>query len=165
MDLIVAADRNWAIGNNGSLLCHLPGDLQYFKKKTTGKTVVMGRNTLESLPNKQGLPNRNNIVLTKKPDYRAENAVVVHNMEELRKELEKYNEEDIFVIGGAVIYKLLLDHCRQCFVTRIDAEFKADRWFTNLDKDTRFKKITEGETREENGIKYRFDIYQNVAAP
>ena len=67
MNLILAADKNWALGNEGGLLCHIPGDLKYFKEKTTGKTVVMGRGTLESLPNGRGLPNRHNIVLSSQP--------------------------------------------------------------------------------------------------
>lgn len=125
----------------------------------------MGRSTLESLPNKRGLPGRNNIVMSKQPDYRAENAVVVHNMEELRKELEKYNKKDIFVIGGAGIYKTFLEYCDQCFITRIDTEFKADRWFVDLDEDPRFIRTVKGEVKEEYGIRYRFDIYKNVAAP
>ena len=63
MKLILAADRNWAIGKDGDLLCHLPGDLKYFKEKTVGKTVIMGRGTLESLPGKKPLPKRENIIL------------------------------------------------------------------------------------------------------
>lgn len=69
MELIAAADKNWAIGRDGKLLCHLPGELKYFKEKTTGKTVVMGRKTLESLPGSKPLPNRRNIVLTKDPSF------------------------------------------------------------------------------------------------
>ena len=164
MNLILAADKNWALGNEGGLLCHIPGDLKYFKEKTTGKTVVMGRGTLESLPNGRGLPNRNNIVLSSQPDYQAERAVVVHDLDELDAELAQYNSEDVFVIGGASIYLQLLDRCSRCFVTKIDAEFKADRWFTDLDKDERFRLAAKGQPREENGIKYRFDIYERKEA-
>ena len=83
--MILAADRNWGIGNKGQLLCHLSGDLKYFKQTTLGHTVIMGRATLESLPGKRGLPGRRNIVLTSQPDFEAERVdAVCHNLEELR---------------------------------------------------------------------------------
>ena len=77
MKLILAADENWAIGRDGGLLCHIPGDLKYFKQRTTGKTVVMGRATLESFPGGKPLPNRKNIVLTRRQDYEKEGALIV----------------------------------------------------------------------------------------
>ena len=83
MNIIVACDKNWGIGKDGHLLCHLSGDLKYFKEMTLGKTVVMGRVTLESLPGGKGLPGRRNIVITCNPDYQAENAEVVHDFDEL----------------------------------------------------------------------------------
>ena len=105
--MILAADRNWGIGNKGQLLCHLSGDLKYFKQTTLGHTVIMGRATLESLPGKRGLPGRRNIVLTSQPDFEAERVdAVCNNLEELRAATK--DDPDAFVIGGAEVYEQLL---------------------------------------------------------
>ena len=99
MNLIAAVDNNWAIGKNNQLLVRIPMDQKFFREMTTGKVVVMGRKTLESFPNSRPLKNRTNIVLTHNPSYEVEGAVVVHSLDELHKELEKYNSEDIYIIG------------------------------------------------------------------
>ena len=99
MNLIVAVDRNWAIGKDNKLLVSIPDDMKFFRETTTGKVVVMGRKTLESFPNSKPLPNRVNIVITRDMNYDAKGAVVVHSKEELDKELEKYNSDDIYIIG------------------------------------------------------------------
>ncbi len=83
MNLIAAADLNWGIGKDGNLLTHLSGDLKYFKQKTSGKVVVMGRATLESLPGGRPLPERTNIVLTSDTSFGKEGCIIVHGMEEL----------------------------------------------------------------------------------
>ena len=93
MNLIAAVDNNWAIGKNNQLLVRIPMDQKFFREMTTGKVVVMGRKTLESFPNSRPLKNRTNIVLTHNPSYEVEGAVVVHSLDELHKELEKYNSE------------------------------------------------------------------------
>ena len=111
MNLIAAVDENWAIGNKNQLLVRIPADQKFFRETTTGKVVVMGRKTLESFPNGLPLKNRTNIVLTHDPDYRVKDAVVVHSMEELHEELEKYASEEIYVIGGETVYRQLLDEC------------------------------------------------------
>ena len=105
MNLIVAVDKNWAIGKNNELLVRIPADQKFFRETTTGKVVVMGRKTLESFPNGLPLKNRTNIVLTHNQDYEVKGAIVVHSMEELHEELKKYNDEDIYVIGGEKIYE------------------------------------------------------------
>ena len=112
MNLIVNADKNWAIGKDNRLLVSIPQDMKFFRETTTGKVVVMGRKTLESFPGGQPLKKRTNIVLTSDRSYQAGEAVIVHSMEELMEELEKYPREDIFVIGGESIYRSLLPWCR-----------------------------------------------------
>lgn len=159
MKLIVAADKNWAIGNEGKLLCHLPGDLKYFKEKTTGKTVVMGRKTLESLPGGKPLPKRKNIVLTRNQSFAKEGCTVVHSIEEL---LEKYSGEDVMVIGGGEIYCKVLQYCEGCYVTKIDAEFEADTHFPNIDESADFELVWQSEEQKENGIIYRFTEYKRM---
>lgn len=120
MNLIVAVDANWAIGNNNELLVRIPNDHKHFREETTGKVVVLGRKTLETFP--QGLPlkNRINIILSKDPSYKVKDALVVHSVEELLEELKKYADEDIYIIGGESIYRQLLPYCNVAHVTKID---------------------------------------------
>ena len=159
MKLIVAADKNWAIGKDNDLLCHLPGDLKYFKERTTGKTVVMGRKTLESLPGGKPLPKRTNIVLTRDENFEKEGCIILHSIEEL---LEKYGQEDLMVMGGAEIYTKLLPYCDTCYITEIDKEFEADKYIPNVSEDSAFQKVWESEEQVENGISYRFVEYKRV---
>ena len=146
MNLIAAVDENWAIGNKNQLLVRIPADQKFFRETTTGKVVVMGRKTLESFPNGLPLKNRTNIVLTHDPDYRVKDAVVVHSMEELHEELEKYASEEIYVIGGETVYRQLLDECDVAHITKIAFSYDADAYFPNLDKDPDW--VLEAETEE-----------------
>ena len=134
MQAIVAADNNWGIGYQNRLLVSIPSDMKFFRQKTTGNVVVMGRKTLESFPNGLPLKNRVNIVLTKNKNYQVKDAVIVHSEEELLEELKKYPSEKIYVIGGESIYKQLLDECDVAHITKIDFAYEADAWFPNLDE-------------------------------
>ena len=111
MNVIVAVDSHWGIGNKGELLVRIPNDHKFFREETTGKVVVLGRKTLETFP--QGLPlkNRTNIILSSNQDYQVRDAVVVHNLEELMEELKKYRSEDIYIVGGDSVYRQLLPYC------------------------------------------------------
>lgn len=108
--------------------------MKFFRQTTTGNVVVMGRKTLESFPGGQPLKNRTNIVLSTNPDYQVKGAIVVHSKEELLKELEKYDSDSIYVIGGATIYKMMLPYCDTIHVTKIDHAYEADTFFVNLDE-------------------------------
>lgn len=156
MKLIVAADRNWAIGNKGRLLCHLPKDLKYFKEKTLGKTVVMGRKTLESLPGGKPLKNRKNVVLTRRSDFSAEGCILASSVEDILAQ----QDDEMMVIGGESVYRQLLPYCESCYVTRIDEAFDADTYFPDLDNNDDFSLIWQSEECEENGIRYRFTEYR-----
>ena len=160
MKLILAADRNWAIGKDGDLLCHLPGDLKYFKEKTVGKTVIMGRGTLESLPGKKPLPKRENIVISGNPDYAVPGAVVLHSHEELFDYIRDKDSDEVVVMGGGRVYRELLPYCDTCYITRISDSFDADTWFVNLDEMPEFEVVWQSELQEENGIQYRFLEYR-----
>lgn len=118
MNIIAAVDKNWAIGKNNELLVRIPMDQKFFRETTTGKVVVMGRKTLESFPNGLPLKKRTNIVLTHNPAYQVKDAIVVHSMEELHRELEKYDTNDVYVIGGQKIYEQLLDECDVAHITK-----------------------------------------------
>lgn len=163
MNLIVAADKNWAIGYQNQLLVSIPSDMKFFRKMTTGKVVVMGRKTLESFPNGMPLKNRVNIVLTKNKNYQVKDAVIVHTVEDLMEELKQYNTDDVFVIGGESIYRLLLPYCDTAYVTKIDHEFQADTYFPDLEKEEDWELV---ETSEENtcfDLEYYFTKYKKVA--
>lgn len=160
MKLILAADERWGIGRDGGLLCHLPGDLKYFKSMTMGKTVIMGRVTLQSLPGGRGLPGRRNIVMTRDCGFSSENCEIAHTVRELDALLEGTPADDVFVIGGASIYEQLLPKCDTCYITRIYEDFGADRSFCDLDGDPHFDCEPVSDVQEENGIRYRFYIYK-----
>ncbi len=160
MKLILAADRNWAIGYQNGLLCHLSGDLKFFKEKTYGKTVIMGRLTQESLPGAKPLPGRRNIVLTTRKDYAPEGFFTAHSEEELKELLEDCDTDEVFVMGGGRVYRDFLPKCDTCYITKIDAEFPADTWFVDLDESDEFEPVWESEPMEEKGIGYCFFEYR-----
>ena len=163
MNLIVAADENWGIGKDGGLLIHLPGDLKYFKEKTKGKVVVMGRATLESLPGGKPLPVRTNLVLTRDSSFKKEGCLIVNDMEQLLAECAKYDPEDVMIIGGEQIYMQLIRQCERLFITKIFASFDADKHLMNVDKMRSFALVWESNVMEENGISYQFLEYRRMA--
>ena len=160
MKAILSADRNWGIGNGNKLLVSIPSDMKFFRQTTTGKVVVMGRKTLESFPNGQPLKNRTNIVLTENPDYRVKDAVIVHSKEELLKTLEQYDTEDIYIIGGESIYRMMLPYCDTVLVTKIDRVFQADTFFPDLDKMEEWEMTEEGEEQTCFDLEFRFTKYE-----
>ena len=125
MNIIVNADKNWAIGKNNSLLVRIPADMKYFRQMTEGNIVVMGRKTLESFPQGRPLANRVNIVISHNPDYQVKDAIVVHSVEEAMQECKKHKGE-VFVIGGESIYRAMLPYCNIAYVTRTDHVYEAD---------------------------------------
>lgn len=160
MDLIVAADKNWGIGKDGGLLADLPTDMKYFREHTTGKVVVMGRKTLESLPGKKGLPKRTNIVLTTNPDYEAERCTIVNSEDELFEEISKYEPEEVMLMGGGAMYNKYYKLCDKLYVTKIDAVLDADTFIANFDEDPDFEIESESEPITENGLTFKFVVYK-----
>ena len=160
MKAILSADRNWGIGKGNKLLVSIPSDMKFFRQTTTGKVVVMGRKTLESFPNGQPLKNRTNIVLTENPDYRVKDAVIVHSKEELLKTREQYDTEDIYIIGGESIYRMMLPYCDTVLVTKIDRAFQADTFFPDLDKMEEWEMTEEGEEQTCFDLEFRFTKYE-----
>lgn len=160
MDLIVAVDANWGIGKDGDLLHPISADLKYFRRKTTGNVLVMGRKTLESFPNKKPLPNRVNIVLTNNKNYEAEGIVLCHGIDELPEVLKAYEDKQIFIAGGGTIYEQLLPLCETAYVTKIYETYEADTVFPNLDENPAWELAEKGELQEENGVQFSFDIYR-----
>ena len=162
MNLIVAVDKNWAIGKENKLLVSIPQDMKFFRETTIGKVVVMGRKTLESFPNGLPLKNRTNIVLTHNANYDGKGAIVVHSMEELREELAKYNSEDIYVIGGEQIYKALVDECDVAHITKIEFAYDADAYFPNLDEKPEWKITADSEEQTYFDLEFFFYKYEKI---
>ena len=159
MKLIAAADKNWAIGKDNSLLISIPEDMKFFRKTTSGHVIVMGRKTLESFPNGAPLKNRVNIVMTRDNGYKKDGAIIVHDIDELRNALKNYDGDGVFVIGGGSIYELLLPMCDTAYITKIDKTFDADTYIPNLDKSSEWKIAQESEQFKHNDIGYRFITY------
>ena len=159
MNLIVAVDKNWAIGKNGNLLVKIPEDQKFFREETLGKVVVMGRKTLNSFPNGTPLAGRINVVLTREKDMNIKNAVVKRSVEETLKYLKKFRSEDIYVIGGGSIYEQFLPYCNVAHVTKINYGYDGDTYFPNLDKNDEW--ILAGDSDEHTYIdlEYFFKLY------
>lgn len=162
MNLIAAVDANWAIGYKNNLLVSIPDDMKFFRQTTTGKVVVMGRKTLESFPNGQPLKNRVNIVLTSDKNYKVKDAIVVHDLDELHKELEQYNSEDVYVIGGESIYRQLLDECDVAHITKIDYAYDADAYFPNLDEKEEWQITEDSDEQTYFDLEYYFLKYERI---
>lgn len=161
MKLIVAVAKNWAIGYQGGLLFDLPDDMTFFKNTTMNKVVVMGRNTLLSFPGGKPLKNRTNIVLTTNRDFEAEGCIIVHSFKDLFEELKKFDDEDIFVIGGGKIYNDLYSYCSEALITKVDAIVNADTFLHNFDEDENWFLSFASEIHENNGFKFIFNTYKN----
>ncbi|WP_167628281.1 dihydrofolate reductase [Listeria valentina] len=155
---IWAQDEAGNIGKDNTMPWHLPADLAYFKKQTTGHTIVVGRKTYESFG--RALPNRRNIVLSRDPDLQLPDAEVVHDKADVLKLAET---EDVFVCGGAEIYRLFHDQVSRLFVTKIGASFEADTAFPELDW-SKFREVSriEGQEDEKNRYPFAFYTYERV---
>ncbi len=152
MNAIVNVTTHWGIGKNGKLLVSIPTDLHRFRELTIHKTVIYGRKTLETFPQQVVLPGRRNIILSTRPDYEVRNAEVVHNRQELLEAVKDLDPGDVFIIGGASVYREFLDDCDTCIVTFIDREYEADSFFPDLDK------LPEWELTDESDEQVYFDI-------
>ncbi|MFD1631473.1 dihydrofolate reductase [Pseudopedobacter beijingensis] len=128
LNIIVAVDENNAIGKNNQLLWHLPNDLKFFKEKTSGHTIIMGRKTYDSIG--RPLPKRRNIVVSRDKNLKLEGIEVVHSLEEALEKCQ--TEEEVFIIGGAEIYKQALPYTQKFYVTKVHHKFDADAFFNNL---------------------------------
>ena len=152
--IIAAIGKNNELGKDNNLIWHLPNDLKFFRSITTGKTIIMGRRTFESLP--KMLPNRHHIVISSGNNFPDE-VEVFNSLEEL---LDKYQnvEDELFVIGGGSIYKLFLDYSNKLYLTEIDAECKdANVYFPIFNKDNWNRE--EIKENEDNGITYKHILY------
>ncbi len=160
MNIIVTVDNCWAIGNGRGPVIRIPNDQKKLLRETAGKAVVMGRRALEHLP--QGLPygHCDNIVLSRDPSYRVRGAVAVHSLEELFEATAGYRDEDIYVLGGESVYRLLLPYCSTAHITKVDWEYAADRYFPDLDREEDWVITAESDEQTYFDVAYRFVRYE-----
>lgn len=158
MELIVAVDRNWAIGKDGDQLVYIPEDLKRFKALTMGHPVILGRKTLATFPGGRPLKGRANLILSRDPDFQPEGAQVFPDADSLLAAAP----EDAFVIGGASVYNLLVDFCDTAHVTKIDGELPADTWFPNLDEREDWAVAAEEGPYPFENLTYRYVTYKRV---
>lgn len=154
---IVAAAENNAIGKDNQLLWHLPNDLRFFKRTTTGHTIIMGRKTYESVG--KPLPNRRNIIVTRQTEYAAEGAEVVHS---LMAALERCaGEEEVFVVGGAEIYQQALPILNRIYLTRVHVALPGDSFFPELDEQAwRLMAKDSHPADDRHAYGYTFEVYE-----
>ena len=164
MQAILHCDQKWGIGKKNDLMFHLPLDMKFFRNTTSGKVVVMGSNTLLSFPNGKPLKNRTNIVLWPGGDNQRaqqDGFIMVQSLQELFKTLASYPKEDIFIIGGAMMYHTMLPYCDKVYLTKVNADGKAEVFFDNLDKMDNWKCTSQSEPVDDNGYSICFTIYEN----
>lgn len=161
MQLIVAVDHNWAIGNGTKLLVRIPEDQKFFRETTMGNVVVLGRKTLAEFPGGQPLKGRKNIILSRDKNYMVKDAIVVHSKEELFEELKQYESDSIFVIGGETIYDMLYEYCDKAHVTKINYSYQADKYFPNLDENENWKITADSDEHTYFDLEYYFYQYEN----
>ena len=153
--IIVATSKDWVIGNDNTLIWHLPADLKNFKKLTTGSAIIMGRKTYESIG--KPLPDRRNIIITRDTNYLVEGCEVVNSIEEA---LLLCNS-DCFIIGGGEIYKQVLPIADEIYLTLIDEDFEGDTYFPEIKEEEWFEVFKEDfEPDEKNKHKYSFIKYE-----
>lgn len=166
MQAVLHCDRNWGIGKKNDLMFRLPRDMAFFRSTTLGRVVVMGSNTLHSFPGGKPLKKRTNIVLWPGGDKeRAEKDgfILVESIEELFNEIKKYDSEDVFIIGGAMMYRTMLPYCSKVLLTKVDADGGAEVFFENLDSNPSWRMMEESEEIIDNGYPIRFCTYINEA--
>lgn len=153
ISIIVAIAQNFAIGKNNDLLFHLPTDLKRFKKITSGHTIIMGRNTLLSLP-KWPLPNRRHIVITDKPDDQFEGCEVVFSIDEAIDKVK--NEDEAFIIGGGMIYRQFYPVAGKLYLTLVHKDFEADTFFPEINYQEWEESAREDCYDEKNDFNYSY---------
>lgn len=160
LSIIVAKAKNNVIGKNNKLIWNIPDDLKRFRKLTTGHTIIMGRKTFESLG--RVLPNRLHIILSTDRNYKVddENVQVINDVNEIDKYIN--DEEEHFVIGGAMIYKLLMPKCSKLYITQIEKEFEGDAFFPEINKEEWKIVNEEMGPKDDNDFGYKYIDYVKI---
>lgn len=157
MKLIVCTDKNYGIGYDNKLLVNNPIDMKFFKEKTKGHIVVMGRKTFESFPNQKPLPNRINIVITKDKKFKKDGIIVFNNIYAFLNSI--YNTKNTYVIGGASIYKQLFKYCDELFITKMENKFQCDTFLDTFYL-YKYKIVSQSELMSYKDLNFKFIHYK-----
>jgi len=160
ISFILAMDDDGAIGKNNQLPWHLPEDLKFFKRVTMGHPIVMGRKTYESIG--RLLPGRENIIITRNADYHLDGAIVFHSISDFVSYCRK-QEKEVFVIGGAEIFKATFAYAERMYITRIHERFAGDTFFPRFkSSEWELESCKQGMKNEQNPYDYEFCIYKRI---
>lgn len=158
ISMIAAMTENRVIGKNKDLPWHLPDDFAYFKKKTKGHHVLMGRKNFESLPDKfRPLPDRVNMILSRNEDLDIKDTLVFQDIEEAISHAEGNNEPELFIIGGGEIYKMALDYADRIYLTEIHTELDGDTYFPEFNKN-QWEEVDRKHHEKDERHQYSFDF-------
>ena len=160
---ILNCDNKWGVGKKNGLLFSLPLDMKFFRETTLNHVVCMGENTLLSFPGSKPLKNRTNIVLSGDPTHNYDDVINVHTFEDFLRTIKEYSEkEDVYIIGGASIYRQTLPYVDKVYLTKVDADGGAEVFFVNLDEHPDFVLEDESEVKKDAGFDIRFLTYKNI---
>jgi dihydrofolate reductase len=158
ISLIAALTENHVIGKNNDLPWHLPDDMKYFMKTTTGHVVIMGRKNYESLPPKfRPLPDRTNIVITRQNNFHAPGCTTVNSLEAGIQVAKRANEKELFIIGGAEIFELSMPVADRLYLTEIKTELEGDTHFPKFDK-SKWKELSRKPHPKDDRHAFDFDF-------
>lgn len=159
---ILNCDKNFGIGKRNGLLFSLPMDMKFFRETTKGHVVAMGENTLISFPNSKPLKNRINIVLSQDLAHEYDGVINVHSFDDFKKTIKEYLEkDDVYVIGGASIYRQMLPYIDELLLTKVNEDGGAEIFFPNVDENPSFRLESVSEPLIDNGHEIRFCKYIN----
>ena len=162
ISIIVAVSDGWVIGKKKSLPWYLPADLKHFKEITMGHHIIMGQTTHESIG--KSLPNRVNIVLSLDPEYKSRDCLIAHSLKEALEFARDAKEKEVFIIGGASIYKQTIGYADKIYLTRIHHNFKGDVFFPEIDF-SKWKQISKviHEADDENPYPFEFLVLKKIS--
>lgn len=159
---ILNCDKEYGIGKKNGLLFELKEDMRYFRKTTLNHVVAMGENTLLSFPNQKPLKNRTNIVLSSDFTHNYEDVINVHDFQQFLNVVDNYSKrEDVYIIGGASMYRQMLPFVDYVYLTKVDAVGHAEVFFVNIDEDENFEVVSESEPVQDGDYTIKFVVYKN----
>ncbi|MGQ0829755.1 MAG: dihydrofolate reductase [Bacteroidota bacterium] len=165
ISIIVAVAENNVIGKDNALIWHLPADMKFFKEKTMGHCVITGRKNYESIPEKfRPLPNRTNIIITRQKNYHAPGAIVVGSVKEAIEKAKETGDKEIFIIGGAEIFKQTLYLTDKIYYTRIYHSFEGDTFFPELNTEE-WKETSRKDHYPDEKNKHRYSFIEFEKIP
>ncbi len=162
MNIIITVDENWAIGSRDKEIVKIPAHQRKLQSLSMGKTIVMGKNALQAMPQGQPLYGRENIILSAEPGFKVKGARIADSVPSLLKILEGRSTQDIYICGGDSTYRQLFDYCNTAYVTMVEKAYETDCYFVNLDNESDWNLAEESEEQTYFDITYYFRRYERV---